>query len=82
LPLPDPPPVTVIHDVALLTAVHVQPVATVTAMLPVEAPDGAVAPVGEIEKVQGAAAWVIVNVCPPTVIEPVRGVTVVLAATE
>jgi hypothetical protein len=53
--LPDPPLVIVIHE-ALLTAVQLQPVATVTAMVLDEAVDGAEALVGEIENVQGAAA--------------------------
>jgi hypothetical protein len=81
LPLPDPPVGIEIHE-ALLTAVQLQPVATVTAMLLDEAPAGADALVGEIEYVQGAAAWLIVNVWPPTVIEPDRALTLVFAATE
>jgi hypothetical protein len=80
-PFPEPPEVTVIHG-ALLTAVQLQPVATVTAMLLDDAPDGADELVGEIENVQGAAAWLIVKVWPPIVIEPDRGVTLVLAAIE
>ena len=81
-PLPDPvaPPVRVIHA-ALLAPVHAQPVATVTALLPL--PPAAVndCAVGEIDGVQGAAAWVTLNVAPAIVRVPVRLDATVLAAT-
>ncbi len=82
VPLPDPvaPLVTVIHA-ALLAAVHEQPVATVTPLLPVP-PDAANDwPVGEIVGEQEAAACVTVNVAPAIVSVPVRLDATVCAAT-
>ena len=80
MPDPDAPAVIVIH-VALLVAVHVQPVAVVTLVLPVVAVDATLAVSGETVKLHGAA-WVTVTVCPATVSVPVRAVVPVLAATE
>ena len=80
LPLPVAPALTVIQ-VALLVAVHAQPVLAVTATLPVLALDVTLADAGEIVGVQGAAACVTVNVFPPIVRVPVRDVVVVFAAT-
>jgi hypothetical protein len=70
LPLPLPPLVTVIQ-VALLVAVHAQPVVVVTDTL--AAPPAAVglADVGDAVKLQ-PAAWLMVTVCPATVSVPVR----------
>ena len=48
LPLPDEPPVTVIHD-TLLTAVHAQPVLAVTLTLPVKPLAGLEAEIEDIE---------------------------------
>ena len=81
-PLPDPlaPPVTVIHA-ALLVAVHGQPVATVTLLLPVPAAAVNDRLVGEIDAVQLAAACVTVNVAPAIVRVPVRLEATVLGAT-
>jgi hypothetical protein len=70
----------VIHG-SMLVAVHAQPVAAVTAMVPVLAADVTFADAGEIVGVQGAPACVTVNVLPPTVSVPVRGAVAVLAAT-
>ena len=82
VPLPDPdaPLVTVIHA-ALLAAVHAQPVATDTLLLPL--PPAAVKDcvVGEIDGVHGAAACVTVNVAPAIVSVPVRLEATVFAAT-
>jgi len=62
LPLPDAPAVTVNQLVALLTAVQLQPVPAVTVTVPVVADEVGFDDVGEIVKVQGAPAWVTVNV--------------------
>ena len=78
--MPFAPAVTV-AQLALLVAVHAQPVAAVTATVPVPAADVTFADAGEIVGVQGAAACVTVNVLPPTVSVPVRDVAVVFAAT-
>jgi hypothetical protein len=80
-PLPDPPPVTVIHDVALLAAVHAQPVCVVTAIDPVDALEPTDVPVGEIVKLHGTPDWVIVKVWPATVTVPEREAVLVFAAT-
>lgn len=82
VPLPDPdaPLVTVIHA-ALLAAVHGQPVATVTPLLPVP-PDAANdCPVGVMDGEQVAAACVTVNVAPAIVRVPVRVDATVCGAT-
>ena len=75
------PALTVIQ-VALLVAAQAQPVAAVTATLPVPAVDVTFADAGDIVGVQGAAACVTVNVFPPMVRVPVRDVAVVFAATS
>ena len=54
MPLPLAPVLTVIH-VALLLAVHAQPVAAVTVTLPVPVADVTLADAGEIDGLQGAA---------------------------
>ena len=55
MPLPDAPAVTVSQLVALLTAVHVQPVPAVTVTVPVvAAEDVRFEDVGEIVGAQGA----------------------------
>ena len=72
---------TVIHA-SLLAAVQLQPVPAVTVTVPVEAADvERFDEAGAMVKVQGAPAWVTVKVWPPMVIEPVRDVVPVLAAT-
>ena len=82
VPFPDPvaPLVIVIHA-ALLVAVHAQPVAALTVLLPV--PPAAVNawPVGAIDGEQDAAAWVTVNVAPAMVSVPVRIEAAVFSAT-
>jgi hypothetical protein len=70
-PVPLAPPVTVIHD-AWLAAVHGQPVAAVTAIVPAVAEALTDAPVGAIWLVQTAPACVTLKVCPPIVTVPVR----------
>jgi hypothetical protein len=81
-PLPEPlaPPVMVIQ-LALLVAFHVHPADVVTVTAPVPPSASTDWDVGEIVYVHGAAACVTVNVCPPAVMVPVRGVVVELAAT-
>ena len=74
-------PAVIVAQLALLVAVHAQPVAAVTATVPVLAVDTTLADAGEMVGVQGAAACVTVNVLPPTVSVPVRDVAVVFAAT-
>ena len=80
MPLPVAPALMLIH-VALLVAVHAQPVAAVTVTAPAPAADVRSAEAGEIVGAQGAAACVTVNVLPPIVSVPVRDVVAVLAAT-
>ena len=82
VPFPDPvaPLVTVIHA-ALLAAVHEQPVATVTLLLPVPADAVNDWLVGEIVGEQEAAACVTVKVAPAIVRVPVRLDATVFAAT-
>jgi hypothetical protein len=80
LPLPVAPAVTVIQ-VAVLVAVHAQPVAAVTVTL-ADAPDAdTFAEVGAIVGAHDAPACVTVKVVPATVNVPVRLAVVVLAAT-
>jgi hypothetical protein len=80
LPLPVPPAVTVIQA-SLLIALHPHPVdaLTVTTLEPPEA--GTVVEVGDSADTHDTPTWVIVNVCPPIVIVPVRDVVPVFAAT-
>jgi hypothetical protein len=75
LPLPDAPEVSVIHP-ALLVAVHAQPVAAVTVIVPEFATSETLFDVGEIVGAHGAPACVTVNVLPPTVRVPVRWLVV------
>jgi hypothetical protein len=77
--VPLAPAVTVIH-VALLVAVHVQPVCVVTFAVAVPPAPGSACVVGASVKVQGALC-VTVNVCPAIVKVPVRADVVVFAAT-
>jgi hypothetical protein len=83
VPLPLPlAPALIVSQASLLVAVQLQPVPAVTVTLPVVATDDVrFDDVGEIVNVQGAPACVTVNVWPPIVIEPVRDVVPVLAAT-
>jgi hypothetical protein len=82
LPLPLAPELMVSQLVALLTAVQLHPVPAVTATEPVVAADDArFDEVGEIVNEHGAPACVMLKVCPPIVIVPVRDVVPVLAAT-
>jgi hypothetical protein len=66
---------------ALLVAVHEQLVPVVTLNEPAPPVDGTDWLVEPNVKVQGAPDCVMVNVCPPIVIVPVRDEFVVLAAT-
>ena len=80
MPLPGVIALMLIH-VALLVAVHAQKVAAVTVTVPVIPADVTVADAGEIAGAQVAAACVTLNVLPPIVSVPVRGVVPVFAAT-
>ena len=73
LPVPAAPAVTVIHD-TLLTAVHAHPVAAVTVVDPEPPVALVVCDEGEMVGTQGAPASLTVNVRPPTVRVPLRGV--------
>ena len=79
-PLPEPvaPEVTVIQ-VALLTAVQLQPVEVVTVVDPVPPAAGTDWVDGEIVKAHPLASCVRVNVWPPIVAVPLRGCVAVLA---
>ena len=79
LPLPGEPLVTVIQ-VLLLTAVHAQPVELVTLKLVFPPAAEIFVEVGDKVKLQ-PLAWVIVKICPLTVIFPVLS-NPVFAATE
>jgi hypothetical protein len=81
VPLPLPlAPAVIVNQLALLVAVHVQPLVVVT--VSVAAPPAAVADglVGETVKAHGAAACVTVTVVPAIVIVPVRDDVNVFAA--
>jgi hypothetical protein len=79
VPPPEPvAPVTVIH-VALLTAVQVQPAVVVTVAEPLSPAAETDWLEGEIENAHPAGPCVTVNVCPPTVSVPLRGVALALA---
>jgi hypothetical protein len=79
LPLPFAPPLIVIHD-ALLVVVQAQPVAAVTATVPVFPAAATLTDAGEIAGAHGAPACVTVNVDPAIVSVPVRPVTLAFAA--
>jgi hypothetical protein len=79
LPLPEAPPVTVIHA-AELTAVQEHPPADVTETVPVEADAETDKLVVERLNVHGMPDCVTVNGCPATLIVAVRAAVVVLAA--
>lgn len=81
MPLPVPPEVTLIH-VALLVALQGQPVAEVTATVPVPPAAEAVAEDGEIDGAHAAPACVTVNASPPIVSDPVRETLDGFAVTE
>ena len=74
-------PAVIVTQLALLVAVHAQPVAAVTATVPVPAAAVGLADAGEMVGVHGAPAWVIVKVLPPTVSVAVRDAVLVFAAT-
>jgi hypothetical protein len=80
LPLPEVPPVTVIHA-AELTAVQAHPAPDVTETAPVAAGAETDRLVVERVNVHGTPACVTVNVWPATLIVAVRAAGVVLAAT-
>ena len=80
LPLPAAPLLMPSHD-APLDAVHAQPVAVVTLVVPLPPPAAMLAEVGEIVCAHAAPACVIVNVVPAIVSVPVRTDTLLLAAT-
>jgi hypothetical protein len=78
LAVPLAPAVTVIQ-LALLTAVHAHPVTADTVADPEPPVAAALSDDGEIEGVQGAPASLTVNVWPPIVTVPLRGVVLVFA---
>jgi hypothetical protein len=78
--VPVAPAVTVIHA-ALLVDVQAHPVAAVTVIVPVPVEAPTLAEAEAIVGAQGAPAWVTVNVLPPIVSVPVRGLVVGFAAT-
>jgi hypothetical protein len=84
LTLPEPVPLApvriVTHD-ALLVAVQLQPAPAVTITVPLPPEAERDWPVGEIVNEHPGAAWVTVNVLPPIVSVPVRGVVPRFAAT-
>ena len=75
-------PAVMVIQAVLLLAVQPQPMPAATLTLPLLALDTTDALEDEVEYVQGAAAWLTVKVWPAIVIVPVRGVVVLLAATE
>jgi hypothetical protein len=81
-PLPLPvAPALMVSQLALLVAVHPQPLGALTATVPLPPAGVALADGAAIVTSQGTPACVTVKVLPPTVSVPVRGVVVVLAAT-
>ena len=82
LPVPLAPAVTEIHP-TLVVAAHVQPALAVTFTVPVVATEVVKsAETGEIVNVQGAPAWLTVNVWPAIVTVPVLELVPVFAATS
>jgi hypothetical protein len=80
--VPEPlAPLVIVIQAALLVALHEQPVPPVTLKDPVPPDAGTDPEVDPSVKLHGAAACVIVNVCPPSVIVPVRGDEVAFGAT-
>jgi hypothetical protein len=75
------PPVTVIHG-ALLVADHAQEACVVTPTVPVDAFAPTDTDPDERLNVHGAPGCVIVTICPPIAIVPVRPVVVEFGATE
>ena len=67
-------PAVIVTQLALLVAVHAQPVAAVTVTVPVPAAAVGLADAGELVGVHGAPACVMVNVLPPIVSVAVREV--------
>ena len=80
MPLPVAPTVMVSHA-SLLAAVQAQPVDVVTAIVPDPPADATFADAGEIASAHVMPACVRVNVLPPAVSVPVRGVVAVFGAT-
>ena len=75
-------PALIVIQASLLAAFQLQPLPAVTVTVPVAAADVVrFDDVGAIVNVQGAAGCVMVNVCPATVIVPVRDEVPVLAVT-
>jgi hypothetical protein len=68
-------------QLALLVALHPQPVGAVTATIPLPAAAVRLVEVGEIAGVQGVPAWVTLKFTPAIVSVPVRLVVAALAAT-
>jgi hypothetical protein len=82
LPEPAPPDVIVIHDESL-TAVQLQDAVPVTLTEPVLEPAAALTVVGFTRNEQTVgAAWLIVTVAAPTLMEPLRAGPVLTAAVK
>jgi hypothetical protein len=83
LPEPDRPvPLEIVTHAAPLVALHVHPTPVVILTLLLPPPAAIASPIGEIVKVHGAAACVIVNTLVPMVIVPVRASVPVFAVIE
>jgi hypothetical protein len=78
LPLPLPPAVIVSHG-ALLELVQAHPAGAATLVAPVPPAPAWACPVGASVNVHGAAVWFTVNVTPPIVTVPARGVAITFA---
>lgn len=83
LPEPDRPvPLEIVTHAPPLVALQLHPTPVVILTLLVPPPAAIASPIGEIVKVHGAAACVIVNTLVPTVIVPVRASVPVFAVIE
>ena len=80
LPVPLAPPVTVSHDVLLLTPVHAHPAGDVTPVEPVPPPAGTEPLAAESVNVQAMPGCVTLKLCPAIVSVPVRELVLLLAA--
>jgi hypothetical protein len=76
--LPLPPAVIVSHA-ALLELVQAHPAGAATLVAPVPPAPAWACPVGASVNVHGAAVWFTVNVTPPIVTVPARGVAITFA---
>ena len=72
----------IVNQAAVLVAVHAHPLFADTEKLPVDTSDPTDTLAGDNVKVQVAAAWEIVTICPPTAIVPLRPRPSALIPTE